>query len=539
MRLVLSTLTLAAVCGTISTAQPVARHLIDDADVLKVLHTEQSVATATRWASMHRLDDLDADGVDEILLTHVTATPGKGLFDLYRSSVVSPRTDAALLVLPPDEAKWIKRAHTAALMIDDIDADGVRDIAAARRLTQGIGLRVHSGATGEVLRDIVEDNVRNPWGLSLLPWEDIDGDGQPDLIASAVGNGYSGNYPYITWSPGADTAEYFVPDDYTPPPSMFQVGRTMLDLGVGATGAREFLSTLGTTVPSGPPQGRTYFFGGAPLGIRGSFYPDPQGSSHRPADGGAVRLGDLNNDGFREIVVTGRFADPNNAGRFGLPVLSGALPTSPSFGLVDPLSVHSPRIVVDIDGAPTTIEPEANHTVIPLGDATGDEFPDYALVGSMERYTVPDNFLSEYIVGVCGRTGRAFFAAHLEQAQSAPVQAQIIRLDTPGPPRARDSVISPGDINDDGAPDILALVHLADYAQSPPLNEQLLLTHYLPTPCAGDTDFDRAVDFNDLNTVLANFGAQDITSPADLNASGVVDFADLNLVLSAFGSTCD
>ncbi|MGP1311187.1 MAG: hypothetical protein ACTS27_13420, partial [Phycisphaerales bacterium] len=71
-----------------------------------------------------------------------------------------------------------------------------------------------------------------------------------------------------------------------------------------------------------------------------------------------------------------------------------------------------------------------------------------------------------------------------------------------------------------------------------PVREQLLVTHYLPTPCTGDTDFDRAVNFTDLNAVLSNFGAQDITSPADLNASGVVDFADLNLVLSAFGTNC-
>jgi hypothetical protein len=52
-------------------------------------------------------------------------------------------------------------------------------------------------------------------------------------------------------------------------------------------------------------------------------------------------------------------------------------------------------------------------------------------------------------------------------------------------------------------------------------------------------DFDRVVNFADLNTVLSNFGAADITLPADLNADGVVNFADLNLVLSAFGAQSD
>ena len=526
---------LAAAGAGDSSAQPVARHLIDDADAIEVLHTEQSIATATRWASMHRLGDLDADGVDEILLTHVAQWPSPNpLADFFRASVISPRSDTVLFVLPPDESEGLRLSHTAAVMIDDIDGDGVRDLAAARLLASGIGLRVHSGATGELLRAPFIEDFRFAWGLSLLPWDDIDGDGQPDLIASNIGNN-QGAYAFVTWSPGADTAAFFIPENYPPNGGSFQSGRAMLDLGVGATGSREFFSTLGAGL-----QSMVQAFGGDPLGFEASYISGTSNSLDGLVDGGAVRLGDLNGDGLREIVVTGRLPHPDIPGVLGIPVISGSLPMD--FGQqLDLLTMHTPRIVADINGTPTTIEPVANHTVLPLGDATGDAFPDYAFVGSAERYLSPGEYeLSDCIVAVCGRTGQAFFAAEVRYGEDAAVQVRINRLPNT-PARARDSAVSPGDLNDDGAPDVLVLVVRTDTGDGSedPIREQLLLTHYLPTPCAGDVDFDRVVNFADLNAVLSSFGAQDITLPADLNASGVVDFSDLNLVLSAFGVTCD
>lgn len=56
--------------------------------------------------------------------------------------------------------------------------------------------------------------------------------------------------------------------------------------------------------------------------------------------------------------------------------------------------------------------------------------------------------------------------------------------------------------------------------------------------CAGDVDFDRDVDFADLNFLLTQFNQVGGCYQADLNGDDAVNFADLNLVLSAFNSAC-
>lgn len=58
------------------------------------------------------------------------------------------------------------------------------------------------------------------------------------------------------------------------------------------------------------------------------------------------------------------------------------------------------------------------------------------------------------------------------------------------------------------------------------------------TPCPGDTNGDRIVNFADLNTILSQFGQTGVGLTGDVNDDGVVNFADLNIVLSNFGVVC-
>ncbi len=58
-------------------------------------------------------------------------------------------------------------------------------------------------------------------------------------------------------------------------------------------------------------------------------------------------------------------------------------------------------------------------------------------------------------------------------------------------------------------------------------------------PCPGDTNGDRRVDFQDLNTVLSQFGQSGIGLAGDVTGDGVVNFVDLNIVLGAFGAICN
>lgn len=58
-------------------------------------------------------------------------------------------------------------------------------------------------------------------------------------------------------------------------------------------------------------------------------------------------------------------------------------------------------------------------------------------------------------------------------------------------------------------------------------------------PCPGDTNGDRRVDFQDLNTVLSQFGQSGVGLAGDVSGDGFVNFVDLNIVLGAFGAICN
>ncbi|MBL8745440.1 MAG: proprotein convertase P-domain-containing protein [Phycisphaerae bacterium] len=63
-----------------------------------------------------------------------------------------------------------------------------------------------------------------------------------------------------------------------------------------------------------------------------------------------------------------------------------------------------------------------------------------------------------------------------------------------------------------------------------------------PPMCIGDADDDLDVDFNDITTVLANFGANYLPTPGtglgDADDDGDVDFNDITTVLANFNNTC-
>jgi hypothetical protein len=56
----------------------------------------------------------------------------------------------------------------------------------------------------------------------------------------------------------------------------------------------------------------------------------------------------------------------------------------------------------------------------------------------------------------------------------------------------------------------------------------------------GDADGNLAVNFDDITSVLGNFGAsyQPNSGPGDANNDGLVTFDDVTTVLGNFGSSC-
>ncbi len=74
-------------------------------------------------------------------------------------------------------------------------------------------------------------------------------------------------------------------------------------------------------------------------------------------------------------------------------------------------------------------------------------------------------------------------------------------------------------------------------ATLPPQMYQFIVNTAL-SPCPGDANGDRVVNFADLNIVLGQFGQTGPGLAGDVNGDNVVNFADLNLVLSNFGLAC-
>jgi hypothetical protein len=85
-------------------------------------------------------------------------------------------------------------------------------------------------------------------------------------------------------------------------------------------------------------------------------------------------------------------------------------------------------------------------------------------------------------------------------------------------------------------------------ALTPPGNNQIewgtgifvARAQFAPPPvCNGDADGSNTVDFSDVTSVLANFGAIVAPyGPGDADGSGVVDFSDVTSVLANFGAVC-
>lgn len=51
----------------------------------------------------------------------------------------------------------------------------------------------------------------------------------------------------------------------------------------------------------------------------------------------------------------------------------------------------------------------------------------------------------------------------------------------------------------------------------------------------GDTNSDNVVNFDDLNSLLTNYGESGAFENSDFKSSGTVDFADLNMLLTNYG----
>jgi len=142
-------------------------------------------------AWLHGLDDVDGDGVREVLVGSSARgqrlCPG-GLF------VFSGRTGA--LLARTKASRFGARLQSGLATLDDLDGDGVADLLAAGLSERGrLGAWLLSGRDGGVLARVATDGIATSasFGRALAGLDDRDGDGVPDVaIGDPLAGGPSG-----------------------------------------------------------------------------------------------------------------------------------------------------------------------------------------------------------------------------------------------------------------------------------------------------------------------------------------------------------
>lgn len=251
-----------------------------------------------------------------------------------------------------------------------------------------------------------------------------------------------------------------------------------------------------------------------------------------------IALGDLNNDGFADLVFTDRVSgtvavilqNPNGKTRFDVldrvdfPVgLPGGEPVA--LVLFD-FDGDEDLDVATADRATSTVTALRNLGVDKdwLGLVVTDITPTGANPVSIEAanfFGGPNDDLataneSGNTLSVLRNLGSGLFADPIDL------------LVTQGP-----VAVASADLNADGLADLVA----ASAPPSPPG----ILTSFLAigdTFCPGDVNGDRFVGFEDLSLLLVDFGIAGVALPADFDGNGTIDFNDLNTLLTNFGSSC-
>ncbi|HYC76380.1 MAG TPA: integrin alpha, partial [Planctomycetota bacterium] len=137
-------------------------------------------------AAVARAGDVDADGVTDIVVG-APADSGSSLFGAVR--IVSGASGAVILTIPapaPDQDFGASVDGAG-----DLNADGYADVVigepgfVSNGATQRGRVRAYSGVDGSVLHEWIGDHGYDRLGASVAGIGDVNGDGVPDLAATA------------------------------------------------------------------------------------------------------------------------------------------------------------------------------------------------------------------------------------------------------------------------------------------------------------------------------------------------------------------
>lgn len=459
-----------------------------DVVVLHTLFDPDSVPGGFGWA-IADLEDIDGDGAKEVIVgSPFYATAGQP--QRGRAYVYSGRTGALLRI-------WTGGANSQLgySMADagDMNGDGVHDIILGAPILNGTGSALaYSGATGALIRPFFGSVAGDQYGSAVAGLGDINNDGRSDVAVGAATNDtaandggrlyvYSGSNGALIRAHNGTVAGY-------------ELGHGVGNAGdLNHDGKNDYIVGARGTTPGDP--GRAFVYSGAD---GSALLPTLLPNSPAAFDFGfyfTAGAGDVNNDGTGDLFV----ADFNDsAGRGAAYVFSGT-----TGALLHRFDGPAP-----LDG----LGPGRG-----AGDVNGDGHADI-IVGLYSSNTGAAN------------AGRALVYSGRDYSVLRSITADLAQG------QFGFDAVGIGDVNGDCAIDFAISAANGGLL----VGERTYIIAGTDRIIPGDADRSATVDFNDVVSILENWGESYAsgTGPGDGNRDSVVDFGDIVAALGNWGGTC-
>ena len=255
--------------------------------------------------------DVDGDGVPDVL------AGGPGLGEAQATGmarVYSGRTGAVLHTFigatPADHL------GTALVGLGDVDGDGKGDFLVGARGAGGSGvLTLHSGADGHALYTLAGTAAGDAFGTAAGAVGDLDADGVPDFAVSATGAGPNG-HGEVTVRSGKTGA--LLRGGLTPDSNASELGLLFVG-GAGDVNGDGVPDVYATDYEAGNNRGKAYVYSGA----TGDRLLTLTGAGSEGLGIGHARIGDVNGDGFDDLLVGAYLNSSGAAGAGRVYIFSG------------------------------------------------------------------------------------------------------------------------------------------------------------------------------------------------------------------------